>query len=82
MPLTIPTDTALMSCRSGDWRTMRRSSSHRHVSKSAIAAPLIAAVRVPPSAERTSQSTQMVSSGRIVKSIIERRLRPMMRWIS
>ena len=42
----------------------------------------MAAVRVPPSACRTSQSRMMVRSPRAFMSTTARRLRPMRRWIS
>ena len=40
------------------------------------------AVRVPPSACRTSQSMLMVRSGKAVRSATDRMARPMRRWIS
>ena len=46
------------------------------------AAPVMAAVRVPPSAWMTSQSRMTVRSPRAFMSTTERRLRPMRRWIS
>ncbi len=42
----------------------------------------MAAVRVPPSACKTSQSRMMVRSPRAFMSTTARRLRPMRRWIS
>ena len=46
------------------------------------AATVIAAVRVPPSARRTSQSSLTVYSPKLKSSSIARTLRPMSRWIS
>ena len=45
-------------------------------------APLIDAVRVPPSASSTSQSRMIVRSPNAVRSVTARRLRPISRWIS
>jgi C4-dicarboxylate transporter len=45
-------------------------------------APVIAAVRVPPSATRTSQSSFTVNSPNLKSSSIARTLRPISRWIS
>ena len=49
---------------------------------SATDAPVIAAVRVPPSAWRTSQSTMTVRGPSALRSTTERRERPIRRWIS
>src|ERR1700716_563085 len=51
-------------------------------SDSATQAPVIAAVRVPPSAWMTSQSTVICRSPRAGRSAIERMLRPVSRWDS
>src|SRR4051794_15916652 len=51
-------------------------------SASATYAPVMAAVRVPPSACRTSQSSTIVFSPNALVSTTERRLRPMSREIS
>ena len=56
---------------------MRRKASAR-----ATKEPVTAAVRVPPSAWMTSQSSQMVRSPMAAKSTTLRRERPMRRWIS
>jgi hypothetical protein len=48
----------------------------------AINAPVIDAVRVPPSASITSQSIQMVRSPSRFKSMAVRSDRPIRRWIS
>src|SRR5207248_2133700 len=53
-----------------------------NASATATAAPVIAAVRVPPSACSTSQSTRSVCSPKRKLSSIARMLRPMSRWIS
>src|SRR6266550_4059187 len=45
-------------------------------------APVIAAVRVPPSATSTSQSSLTVNSPNLKSSSIARPLRPIRRWIS
>jgi hypothetical protein len=57
-------------------------SRYRQASVSATSAPVIAAVRVPPSACRTSQSIAMVFSPSACRSIAARRLRPINRLIS
>lgn len=44
--------------------------------------PVMLAVRVPPSASRTSQSIVMVRGPSAAKSTACRRLRPISRWIS
>ena len=51
-------------------------------SASATQAPVIEAVRVPPSAWMTSQSTVICRSPSAWRSTTERRLRPISRWIS
>ena len=51
-------------------------------SASATLAPVIDAVRVPPSAVRTSQSRQRVRAPSASKSMTARSERPMRRWIS
>ena len=56
----------------------KRSSARR----AATYAPEIAAQRVPPSAWRTSQSSQSVRSPSALKSQTERSARPISRWIS
>ena len=79
LPSTMPTEVAATIWRRGEvlrvpavtsfWRAMAR----------ATQAPVMAAVRVPPSAWRTSQSRMMVRSPRAFMSTTERRLRPMRR---
>ena len=56
--------------------------SHAAASTSATNAPVIDAVRVPPSAWMTSQSIQIVRSPSDFRSTTERRERPTSRWIS
>src|SRR5262245_52156338 len=51
-------------------------------STSATKPPVMDAVRVPPSAWITSQSTQIVSSPISLSRVIDRSDRPMSRWIS
>ena len=51
-------------------------------SATATKAPVMAAVRVPPSAWITSQSTQMVRSPSFAMSTTTRSERPTRRWIS
>ena len=58
------------------------SRAHSIASASATYAPVIAAVRVPPSACSTSQSIWIVFSPRPLVSTTARRLRPMSRLIS
>src|SRR5437763_3311208 len=54
----------------------------RQAIASARLAPVIAVVRVPPSACNTSQSIQMVRGPTFSKSITARKDRPINRWIS
>ena len=78
----MPTDVAATSCFSGDCFSVPASTSALSARASATAAPVIAAVRVPPSAWITSQSRITVRSPRACMSTTERRLRPMSRCIS
>ena len=55
---------------------------HCRQSRSATQPPVIAAVRVPPSACRTSQSTMICRSPRRARSTTARSERPIRRWIS
>src|SRR5688572_6250065 len=59
-----------------------RSRSHATASHSATYAPVIAAVRVPPSACSTSQSSVIVRSPSARRSTQARSARPISRWIS
>ena len=59
-----------------------RWSSREHASCNAIQPPQIDAVRVPPSACSTSQSTTIWFSPTATRSVTARSERPMRRWIS
>src|SRR5208283_5416893 len=72
---------ATESRRGERWNAPRVS--RREIARcSATYAPVMEAVRVPPSASSTSQSTQSVRSPRPPSSATARRLRPIRRWIS
>jgi hypothetical protein len=75
----MPTEVAATSCRRGDFFSVPAATSAFRASPSATAAPVIAAVRVPPSAWITSQSRITVRSPRACMSTAERRLRPISR---
>src|SRR5688500_566365 len=78
----MPTDTAATPSVSG-WAGMRLAATSRvQASWRATYAPEIDAVRVPPSAWMTSQSTVIWFSPRTGRSHTARRDRPMSRWIS
>ena len=77
-----PTDTADTELISGRPLTASRASSQRIASASATYAPVIAAVRVPPSACSTSQSIEIVFSPSPDRSIAARSDRPISREIS
>ena len=81
-PCTMPTDTAATKSRIGDASSRPRSRSQLTASCAATKAPVIAAVRVPPSAWSTSQSSEIVRSPRAVRSNTQRSERPIRRWIS
>ena len=53
-----------------------------HARERATQAPVMLAVRVPPSACRTSQSTVMVRRPSACRSVTEQSERPIRRWIS
>src|SRR5690625_2053166 len=80
----MPTDTAATEPLSGlaVERMIRCSRAHSMACARATQAPVIAAVRVPPSAWMTSQSTTMVFSPSALVSTTARRLRPINREIS
>jgi hypothetical protein len=61
---------------------MSRAAIHSMQSRSAIQPPVIAAVRVPPSAWITSQSTMIWRSPSALRSTTARSERPISRWIS
>ena len=73
----MPTETAAIVPGSA-FESPKRSSARR----AAIHAPVMDAQRVPPSACRTSQSSQSVRSPSASKSQTERSARPISRWIS
>src|SRR5665213_923563 len=77
-----PTLTAATRRFTGDVAIFFSRASHANASTTATHAPVIDAVRVPPSACNTSQSTLIVNSPNLKSSSIARRLRPMRRWIS
>src|SRR5688572_4870287 len=81
-PRTIPTLTPATRRRTGDRLSFPFAIIQSNASTSATHAPVIAAVRVPPSACNTSQSTLRVYSPHAKSSSIARTLRPMSRWIS
>src|SRR5579863_5462314 len=78
----MPTDTAATCPCRGLCAIRRRRTSCSQASASATKPPVIAAVRVPPSAWSTSQSSVMVRSPRAFRSATARSERPMRRWIS
>src|SRR3712207_3203220 len=78
----MPTLTPATRRRTGDDATNPRATIHWSASTTATAAPVIAAVLVPPSACRTSQSTRTVYSPKLRSSSMARTLRPINRWIS
>ena len=78
----MPTDTAATCPCSGEEVMSRFASSTSQASASATKLPVIAAVRVPPSACKTSQSSVMVRSPSAAMLVTARRLRPISRWIS
>ena len=81
-PLTTPQETAATWSFIGLSRRIERCVIHFRQSASAIQAPVIAAVRVPPSACRTSQSRVICRSPRRGRSTTARSERPIRRWIS
>ena len=81
-PSTTPTLTAATAPVSGLPVTAPEDCSHVIASASATYAPVIAAVRVPPSAWSTSQSSAMVFSPRADRSMHARSERPTSRLIS
>src|SRR6266571_4932189 len=78
----MPHETAATWPRSGSRRSMSRAFIQARQSCSAIQAPVIAAVRVPPSAWITSQSTVICRSFIASSSTTARSERPISRWIS
>ena len=82
MPLQMPHEIAATWSRSGWPGIMLRVLIQARQSCSATQAPVIAAVRVPPSAWITSQSIVICRSPSATTSTTARRLRPIRRWIS
>src|SRR5271165_5749453 len=78
----MPTEIAATCPCSGFERSTRRSISTSTASASATKPPVIAAVRVPPSACRTSQSIVTVRSPKPLRSTTARKARPIKRCIS
>jgi hypothetical protein len=67
---------------SGELLRMPAATRRSIASAKATNAPVMDAVRVPPSASMTSQSSQTVRSPRASWSVMARRERPIKRWIS
>jgi hypothetical protein len=82
VPCTMPTDTAATASRIGEAAMRPWASSQVTASCAATQAPVMAAVRVPPSACSTSQSRWMVRSPSALRSKTLRIERPIRRWIS
>ena len=78
----MPTLMAATESVSGIERSTSRERSVSSASASATNAPVIDAVRVPPSAWITSQSTQIVRSPSAGRLVTDRSDRPISRWIS
>src|SRR6185295_5929561 len=82
VPPTMPTETAATKSWIGERSIRPCASSHETESWAATNAPVIAAVRVPPSACRTSQSSAIVRSPSTARSNTQRSDRPISHWIS
>src|SRR5712691_1206331 len=82
LPSTRPTLVAATVSVSGKVFKIPAVTSRSNASASATNAPVTDAVRVPPSASMTSQSTQTVRSPRLCWFMTARSERPMSRWIS
>ena len=78
----MPTEIAAHGCRIGCLASAPLATSRLHASCNAIQPPQIDAVRVPPSACSTSQSTVICTSGMSRRSVAARSDRPISRWIS
>src|SRR5215471_8387241 len=81
-PFTKPTEIAATESWSGGRARWFWFESQTNASCNATRAPLMAAVRVPPSASSTSQSSVIVRSPNAVRSVTARSERPISRWIS
>ncbi len=75
----MPTEIAPTVSLKGGPLSWLRFESVTRASCRAISAPLIAVVRVPPSASSTSQSRMMVRSPNVVRSVTARSERPIRR---
>ena len=82
VPCTMPTEIAATASLMGDCVILPWRKSQFTASCAATKAPVIAAVRVPPSAWITSQSSAIVRSPSNCKSNTARMERPIRRWIS
>ncbi|MNX44492.1 hypothetical protein D3C86_749800 [compost metagenome] len=82
VPSTMPTEMAATWPLMGEVLSAPEASSLSTASCAATKAPVMAAVRVPPSACSTSQSRWMVRSPKAARSNTARIERPMRRWIS
>ena len=78
----MPTEIAAHASLSGVALRMPLACKRVHASCNATYAPQMLAVRVPPSACNTSQSSTICNSGISSRSTTERNERPMRRWIS
>jgi hypothetical protein len=81
-PSTMPTLVAATKSRTGIVEIWFCARIFCSASTSATKPPVIAAVRVPPSAWMTSQSTQIVRSPISSRRVTARSERPISRWIS
>ena len=82
VPCTMPTEMAATGPRMGEAPILPCASNWITASCAATKAPVMAAVRVPPSACSTSQSSVMVRSPSLARSNTARSERPIRRWIS
>ena len=78
----MPTLVAATESNSGTERSIPAATMRSSASASATNAPVTDAVRVPPSAWITSQSSHTVRSPSAFRSVTARSVRPIMRWIS
>src|SRR5438874_4275769 len=81
-PSRMPALTAATNFCIGGASSFFSLTSFRQAMASASLTPVIAVVRVPPSACKTSQSTQIVRGPSFSRSITARSERPIKRWIS
>ena len=82
VPCTMPTEIAATKSRIGVALSLPCACSQFTASWAATKAPVMAAVRVPPSAWITSQSSAIVRSPKAFRSNTQRSERPIRRWIS